>query len=202
MYSLTVNILRHTATHCNTLQHTAIHCNTLLQERLDSPSRVYIYNALIARKYDTTHCNTLQHAATHCSTLLRERLDSPSRVCTHIYTATHCNTLQHTASNTLQRTATHCTALQHTVARETGLSLAHASESLVSHVDTVARETRAMMVGLRLVGSIKWKFSCAGKKKITELFCKRDSLRARESLVSRELTLLQERQERLWGSYG
>jgi len=92
-----LQVLQHTAAHCNTLQHTATNCNTL--------------------QHTATHCNTLQHAATRCSTLQQMWLsvgimpmDLPhfQVLCLLQHTATRCNALQ---CNTLQHNATHCNTL-------------------------------------------------------------------------------------------
>jgi len=84
------DILKHTATHCNTLQHTATHCNTLMalleigSDHLEivwggvaSTNRIHFVGSSMM----PTHCNTLQHTVTYCNTLQ------------HI--ATHCSRLHY-----------------------------------------------------------------------------------------------------------
>jgi len=121
-----IDILKHTATRCNTkkpcyistvwhepsvltywntLQHAATCCNMLPlaatkishgTDQRHDTSRLYWTTA--------THCNTLyQSTATHCNALqLSASWHEPSLL-------THCNTLY----KTLQHSATHCNTLQH-----------------------------------------------------------------------------------------
>jgi len=107
---LSLNMLQHTATHCNTLQHAA--CTEQINFR-GSLSRSLSQHA-------ATRCNTLQHAATHCNTLQ--------------HTATHCRTLQDTAKTLPQtQTAAHCNTLQHTAThcnRSIGKSVSLSRSSL------------------------------------------------------------------------
>ena len=49
-------------TGCNILKNTATHCNT-------SKRNIYYKRELYGVPVITTHCNTLQHTATHCNTL-------------------------------------------------------------------------------------------------------------------------------------
>jgi len=100
--AMSVLLLRHAATHCNTLntlQHAATHCNTHRNTRHHTASHPY------TRQHTATHCNTPPHIATPCNTLQ--------------HTATHRHTLQHSA--------THCsTAFQHTA------SPAHGGDQIIS----------------------------------------------------------------------
>jgi len=163
-----VDMLQHTATHCNTLQRTAAHCNTL--------------------QYTATHCNTLQYTATHRNTLHHTATHGN----TLQHTAIHCSKLQHTAThcNTLQHTAKHYNTLQHTATCHTTLKHTAAHWNTLQHT-TMRRNTKQHTTGCRrCIGCLKLRVSfckrcrslSAKEPLIIGLYCRKRFIKIRHPM--------------------
>jgi len=183
---------QHNATHCNKLQHNATCCNTMRATHCSTifwPEWFHTPHAL--QQYI---CNTLQHIATHYSTLQHTAIHCSIMHHTATF-AIHYNTLQHTATqcNMLHHIATHCNTLQHIATYCimkfcTGM-VRHPTCPAALPTDNVCVWHDAFiccldMGWLRLVGSLKWKISCANEP------CKRDDFLQKRPMILRSLLIV------------